>query len=387
MIPFNRFIKERTNADIIRGLTDVLDPEAIARGGKRGEIRISPKEKNAVTEDDVRAAFDLLKLKLVKVVPKKTETAEKESKSSKYPTYVVVYDNNAEHYVILTGGAMSNAGMAFERQKAEEIQANMTPELQAANPLFKAIKEVAGRDITFVDSKTGFGQLVKRQLTGEPQNVGPSIADITLIDNTGKEYYISLKASGGKTIANNGIGNTFELKNNTVITNPNPVADKLFAAAKLDKTKVAQGIEAYMKQVVYGEKEAKQVTGYDEKVLLDYLGSAIDYGYYYVRGKAKDEYEAYDITTLENLKHTFLGRIHNVKIQYPYYHGPGVREKRKGADIIVTTTTDTATPDPNAPADQTSKSKQHVFTFQIRNASGELIPKQINLIKGTSVAA
>jgi len=131
MIPFNRFIKERTNADIIRGLTDVLDPEAIARGGKRGEIRISPKEKNAVTEDDVRAAFDLLKLKLVKVVPKKTETAEKESKSSKYPTYVVVDDNNAEHYVILTGGAMSNAGMAFERQKAEEIQANMTPELQA----------------------------------------------------------------------------------------------------------------------------------------------------------------------------------------------------------------------------------------------------------------
>ena len=383
MIPFKKFVNERTNADIIRGLTDILDPKATARGGKRGEIRISPKVKDAVTEDDVRSAFERLNLKLVKIVPKKTETADTESKSSKYPTHVVVDDNNVEHYVILTGGAAANAGMDFERQKAEEVKANLSPELQAKNPLFNAIKSVAGKDIVFTDSKVGFGQLVKRQLTGKPRDVGPSIADIVLIDSTGKEYYISLKASNGKTIANNGLKNTFELKGNTVVTNPNEVADKLFAAAGLDKEKVAQGVEAYMKQVVYGDKEAIQIRNFDEQTLLDYLGSAIDYGYYYVRGLKPDVYEVYDITTEDKLNSTFLGKVHSVKVQYPYYHGPGAREKRKSADIIVTTMTNNPVAEPG----DSGKSKLHTFTFQIRNASGDIIPKQINLVKGISVEA
>jgi len=382
MIPFKKFVNERTNADIIRGLTGILDPKATARGGKRGEIRISPKEKGAVTEDEVRAAFERLNLKLVKVVPKKTETADAESKSSKYPTHVVVDDNNVEHYVILTGGAMANTGMAFERQKAEEVKANMSPELQAQNPLFKAIKQVVG-SVNFVESEVGFGQLVKRQLSGKPNDVGPSIADLVLIDDTGKKYYISLKASSGKTIANNGIGNTFELKGTTVITHPNAVADKLFAAAHFDKEEVARGVEAYMKQVVYGKKEAIQVSGYDEQTLLDYLGSAIDYGYYYVRGLKSDTYEVYDLTTKDKMENTFLGKIHNVKVQYPYYHGPGAREKRKSADIIVTTITNAPVTEPG----DASKSKLHTFTFQIRNASGDIVPKQINLIKGTSTDA
>ena len=83
------------------------------------------------------------------------------------------------------------------------------------------------------------------------------------------------------------------------------------------------------------------------------------------------------------MENTFLGRIHNVKVQYPYYHGPGAREKRKSADIIITTITDTPVTEPGDAA----KSKLHTFTFQIRNASGDIIPKQINLIKGTSVDA
>lgn len=351
-----KLVKERSKAEISRDIVKVL-PDVKASSGQKKEIRIQPANGTPPSDDDLRQAFAKIGLTLVDVAPPKTP----ESKSSRYATFVVKDQQGVIHYIVLGGGAESNKGMAYEREMAQTLEAGLPN--QDSIPFFTQLKEVTG-PVQFTDVKPAFsGHTVRRQLTDVPNDAGEVISDLTLIDSSGKPYYISLKNVNGLTVANNSLKQMFvEQKDGSVAVNNVPSIDPLLVAAHLDKTKVAELIKAYITGTPAGTVASENVEGADTETILKYIASAFDYGYYYVRQLKDDKFEIKDLTTFEHLKE-FIGDITSVAISYPYYAGPGVRQKRKAASIIATTTTG------------------HKFVFSLRNKKGGIIPTEITLAK------
>jgi hypothetical protein len=347
-----QLIKERSKASIVKDIIDIA-PELKPGAGKKGEVRLQPVVKE-FTMEDFAAAIQLIGLKIEKVVL----PGENESKSSKFPTYIVKDEQGVEHYLVLGGGIAGNKGMTLERTMADFLRNSLQQQEQI--PFYTQFKQVVG-PVDFVNVQDGFTQAVRRQLTGIPQNAGKIIADLILIDNKNKEYYISLKDKNGKTISNNTLKKMFTLQGDKVLVNDVPLIDPLLNAAKLDKNKIAQLVEKYIKKEIAGQQGAEIVSNFDESVIKQYIASAFDYGYYYVRNLGKERYEIVSLLTLEDVYNT-IGNIKQVAVKYPYYASENIHQKRKHASIIVYT-------------------DKHTFSFDLRNASAGIIPQQINLVK------
>jgi len=351
-----KLVRERSKAEISRDIVKVL-PDVKIGSGQKKEIRIQPASKTPPTDEDLRQAFAKIGLTLVEIAPPKTP----ESKSSKFATFVVKDQQGVIHYIVLGGGAESNKGMAYERQMAETLKAEIPN--QASIPFFVQLKEVIG-PVEFISVEPSFsGHTVRRQLTDTPNDAGKMISDLTLTDTNNKPYYISLKNIDGLTVANNSLKQMFVgQKDGSIKVNNVPTIDPLLAAAHLDKAKVANLVEAYIAGTPAGQVNAETVEGADTETIRKYIQSAFDYGYYYVRQLKNDKFEIKDLTSLENLNE-FIGDIISVAISYPYYAGPGLRQKRKASSIIVTTSTG------------------HKFVFSLRNKKGGEIPVDITLTK------
>jgi hypothetical protein len=347
-----QLVKERSKASIAKDIVDVA-PE-LKIGSKGGQIRIQPKQREPFPEKDFMAALELAGLNLEEIVKPK----EPGSQSSKYNTYVVKDKDGTIHYVVLGGGAFVNKGMDFERQLAVNLEENLNN--QDSNPFYQQFKAVVG-PVEFVNVKDEFDRKVNRKLTGQPRDVGPIISDITLTDSKGQKYFLSLKDKNGKTISNNGLAGMFQLRDNKVITNSSPLVDPLLQAVHMDKEKIAELIEKYKDKIPSGQKNAEPISDYNKDVIYNFLGSAIDYGYYYVRSMGQNKFNIVPLLTPEDLK-KFIGEIQSVSVKYPFYAGEGMQQKRKNASILVSTTSGT-------------------FSFDLRNASAGLLPVQINLVK------
>jgi hypothetical protein len=347
-----QLVKERSKASIVKDIVDVA-PELKPGAGKKGEVRLQPVVKE-FTLEDFTAAIQLIGLKIEKVAL----PGDSDSKSSKFPTYIVKDEQGIEHYLVLGGGVAGNKGMALERTMVEELRNNLQTQEQV--PFYVQFKQVVG-PVNFVEVKDGFKQAVRRQLTGVPQNAGKIIADIILIDDKGKEYYISLKDKNGKTISNNSLKQMFVLQQNKIIVNDVPLIDPLLNAVKLDKNKIAELVEKYINKQPSGQKEVETVSNFDEQIIKQYLASAFDYGYYYVRNLGNNRYEIVSLLTIEDV-YNMIGDIQQVAVKYPFYTGESMQQKRKHASIIVYT-------------------DRHTFSFDLRNASAGVLPQQINLVK------
>jgi len=346
-------IVERSKSSVADTIIQTI-PTLKSGAGKAGAIRLQPVKKGIeVTEQEFIEVLKKIGFEYVKTIPPKTP----ESKSSKYDTYEIKDESGVVHFIVIGGGASSNKGIEYERQLLDEIsEALHTKKPHHFIDVFTAFAHCP----PIVDVKSGFNKRVQRQLTGEPKNVGPIIADITLVDQKGTGYHISLKEKNGVTIANNGIGNTFTEHNGIVKFNGDPRINSLFTGLKLDTDLACQGLEAFLAKKPFAKQDI-ELKDYKEQIVLNYLGSAIDYGYYYARNLGNGEFELEDLTTLDKLKQ-FIGTIENIVIKYPYYIGEGMLQKRKHISIEIIT-------------------DEHVFNFDIRNASGGVIPKQINLVK------
>jgi hypothetical protein len=347
-----QLVKERSKASIVKDIVDVA-PELKPGAGKKGEVRLQPVVKE-FTLEDFTAAIQLIGLKIEKVAL----PGDADSKSSKFPTYVVKDEQDVEHYLVLGGGVAGNKGMTLERTMVDTLRNNLQSQEQV--PFYTQFKQVVG-PVNFVDVQDGFKQAVRRQLTGAPQNAGKIIADIILTDDKGKEYYISLKDKNGKTISNNSLKQMFTLQGDKILVNDVPLIDPLLNAANLDKNKIAELVEKYIKKEPTGQKDPEVVTGFDEETIKRYLASAFDYGYYYVRNLNKNQYEIVSLLTIEDV-YNMIGDIKQVAVKYPFYAGENMQQKRKHASIIVYT-------------------DKHTFSFDLRNASAGIIPQQINLVK------
>ena len=358
--------------DVERAITSA---NTSLRGGssKKGEIRLQPtskvEDKEKFTQDFIDTLGDL-KLEIEGDVIK---PGDPESPSSKFPSYKVKDDEGKIYIITLAGGSFSNAGMAYERKIEQDLKTYFeNKEEGAVKPEFlEQLEQFLNVEFEDISKEAAFSRRVKRPLSAKgPEDKGDEIADITLIDTEGEKFYISLKAIGGVTVSNAGASGMFDIEDdNIVFTNKekNNIGGKLMEAGSVNIDAVLRGLNDYknkVKSVDYLIKTHKVTDEANIEQLTKFLGSAFDYGYIYVKQKnTRNDLEIADLTTEEDL-YDFIGDIEDVYVKYPYY----ISDVRSRKHISI--------------AINTSKGG---YSFDIRNASGGLIPQQINLVRGSTV--
>jgi len=350
-----KIVLERSKAEFKKDIIEV-EPRLKPGSDKPGVIRLQPSEKS-FSETDFKSALSNIQVKIIDEIG----AGRPESGSSKYTTYKLKDKDGAVFRVVLGGGSFSNKGMTYERQIVDELKNAI--EYGHENPLLAELETLTGTN--FIDLKTGFTQPVRRKLTGKPEYVGPKIADLTLIGANGENYFISLKDVDGKTLSNNGIAGIFRQVGDQIVPGFSEIVDTLFIASKVDLNLAAQGLTFYLNNTVGGNPSPVDVTNklteQDKDVIMNYLASAIDFGYWYVKNIGKNRFKIVNLATLDDVKE-FIGDIQSVQIKYPYYKDSTRMGRRKNLSIGI----------------KTSNSK---FSFDVRNASGDIIPKQINLVQ------
>lgn len=344
--------KMNTAADVTRAVV-AANPKVKAGSLKRGAIRFQPTDKGYDVNDLINT-FRHLKFNVDSHI---INPGQPHSGSSKFPTYKVTKDGK-DFYIVLGGSSFGNKGMTFERQVLDELKNAV--ESGQPDPLLDKLSQLSGQK--FVGVETGFNRAVRRQLSDHPNNMGSEISDVTLVDSKGGKHFISLKNKEGKTISNNGIAGIFKLQGDKVVPGHNEIVDKLIQASKVDLKVAAQGLNDYKNNTPSKHPSNVDVTSNlskgDKQTILNYIASAIDYGYFYVKSKGNNNYEIVDLATPQDV-YEFIGAIKSVNILYPFFNTNG---KRKHVAIVVNTT----------------KGK---FSFDIRNTSGDLVPRQINLVR------
>jgi hypothetical protein len=352
----------------------ILDtnPSFKSGGTKAGAIRIAPSgEETSSSREDIVKDFENT-LKDINLVIKDIKPRG-EGASSKYPTYVVSDAASNEYQIVLAGGSASNLGMKYERELLKSLKdyfSKLSLGEEVDKPKF--LKDLEDKtDLEFVDviDEVDFTRRVKRPLSDDgAEDKGKEIADIALKGDDDNTYYISLKDVGGITVANTGAAGMFNLKDDkiTFVDRGDKIGKKLFNAAGLDDSsilKVERGLTDYLKKTVSpSELQSTEdvTTSANKEDLKKFLYSAFDYGYIYVRRKPVG-LEVVDLTKEKDLK-AFIGDVKSVKVKYPFYRDETRTGKRKNVSIVIET-------------------EHNVFSFDIRNASGGVIPSQINLVK------
>ena len=309
--------------------------------------KVKVEDKDKFTQDFLNTLDDI-NLIVVDVIP----AGAPDSPSSAFNSYKVKDNSSNEFIITLGGGSFGNAGMNYERE------------------ILKKLEDYLNIAFTDLDKGKSFERRVKRPLTDEgPQDKGDEISDITFIDEDNNKYYVSIKNVGGKTVSNAGAKGMFKQKDDEVeFSNQerNKIGGKLLSAANVNVEKIIRGLEDYIKETPSQPDQDKSVNTTEQsdiETLQKFLGSAFDYGYIYVKQKnKKDDLEIADLTTEEGL-YNFVGDIQQVEVKYPYYKN-SIRS-RKHASIVLTTS-------------------KGVYSFDIRNASGGVVPDQINLVRGGS---
>ena len=358
--------------DVERAITSA---NTSLRGGssKKGEIRLQPtskvEDKEKFTQDFIDTLGDL-KLEIEGDVIK---PGDPESPSSKFPSYKVKDDEGNIYIITLAGGSFSNAGMAYERKIEQDLKTYFdNKEEGAVKPEFlEQLEQFLSVEFEDISKEATFSRRVKRPLSAKgPEDKGDEIADITLIDTEDEKFYISLKAVGGVTVSNAGASGMFDIEDGNIVfanKEKNNIGGKLMEAGSVNIDAVLRGLNDYknkVKSVDYLIKTHKVTDEANIEQLTKFLGSAFDYGYIYVKQKnTRNDLEIADLTTEDNL-YDFIGDIEDVYVKYPYYISDA--RSRKHISIAI----------------NTSKGG---YSFDIRNASGGLIPQQINLVRGSTV--
>lgn len=370
LIPQKRhLIREYTNKQDVKKAIVNANPNIKLGSDKRGAIRVAPAVKVEDREAFTKEFLDTLD-DINLVVVGEIEPGSPDSPSSKFMSYKVNDPTGNEFVITLAGGSFSNKGMAYERDVLDSIKKYFDNPDENEKPRFLENVEDA-LDVQFVKlGDASFTRRVKRPLTDQgPKDRGNEISDITLVDEDGDEYYLSLKDIGGKTVGNSGAAGMFDVEDKEVkFTNKerDKVGKKLFDAAGVDIDLILDGLTDYINKEQSTPEQSEIYNTTDESdfdALLDFIGSAFDYGYIYVKRKnAKNDLEIADLSDKKKL-YEFIGDIKNVSVKYPYYNND--KSSRKHVSIMI-------------------KTDKGNYSFDVRNASGGLIPNQINLVRGSS---
>jgi hypothetical protein len=286
--------------------------------------------KNKISADEfVKIVKDTFTIDNVIVHPPNSGPNKKPSvhSSSKFNMFEFEVDGK-KYLFILSGGASANVGQQFE----DKITSNLKDAigLSMSDIEDEQTKQILNKlninpqDLTKVD-KTG-GQDTKRTINPEagPQDRGKTISDVTVIANN-KPYYLSIKNKTGDNIYNGGTISsiTYNKEDNKVEFDQNKFnSDKLkqsvFNMFNIDPIKVTDGLNNYIEDK--GEVPSWQDVDIDKDEVMGFIGSAVDYGYYYVREDGK----GIKVIHLESPEDVakLIGKITYAKVKYP---GNGVK--------------------------------------------------------------
>ena len=247
--------------------------------------------------------------------------------SSKFNMFEFEIDGKKYLY-ILSGGASANVGQQFEDKITLGLQNVIEiPIEEIEDPIIKDLLNklnVNPLNIKSVEQTGGIN--TKRTINPEagPQDRGEIISDVTLKTND-KIYYLSIKNKTGDNIYNGGTISsiTYDKETNKINFDQNKFnSDKLkssvFKMFDIDPIKVVDGLNDYIEDK--GEEPSWQDVNVDKDEVMGFIGSAVDYGYYYVR----EDSGGVKVIHLESAEDVskLIGKISYAKVKYP---GNGVK--------------------------------------------------------------
>jgi hypothetical protein len=154
-----------------------------------------------------------------------------------------------------------------------------------------------------------------------PQYVGDKISDVT-VTYRGRPKYISLKNVQGHVVYNGGTvpGIEYSEEKNKVTLDQGqygsrPFTKSVLDALNVDPNRIVDGLNKYV-------TESGEVGSYEPQPGVDVdsvqklLGSAVGYGYYYVKQTKEGGVSVVDLTSKESVE-KFIGSVAAVSIKYP----------------------------------------------------------------------
>ena len=233
-----------------------------------------------------------------------------------------------KYLIILSGGASANLGQDFEDQFAVRLKNSIgipLDDIEDEEIKTLLIKlNIDPLSITSVEQTGGID--TKRPINPEKgaQDRGKVISDI-VINTKSKPYYLSIKNKTGDTIYNGGTFSSIEYDkiNDKITFNKSSFENdvlkrNILDILGIDVNKIVQGLNNYILKT--GETPSFQTSNANLNKVQNLLGSAVDYGYYYVR-EDKNNIKIIPIMTAEDTS-KLLGKVDNVLIKYP---GKGVK--------------------------------------------------------------
>lgn len=225
----------------------------------------------------------------------------------------------------LSAGAEGNEGSKFEKSLVDRIKAAAEldkSEIQDAVVL--KILEALGIDpkLLKADDVIAAGETdTKRPLNFKgPQDRGDKISDI-VINYEGRPYYLSIKNVSGSGIYNGGIipGIVYNKDKSKIVFNKNVFESnanikKIFEIFGADPQKIVKGLNNYINQT--GIDSEFQETKGELTSITKLLGSATDYGYYYIREIPGGDVKIYNIDSIEKAME-LLGTPIGTSVKYP----------------------------------------------------------------------
>ena len=342
-------------ADDVRIRKELIDKNPGFFDTQSDSRRIANKNKIS-SEDFVDIVKNTFSIDNVTVHPPNSGPNKKPSAHSSSKFNMFEFEVDGKKYLfILSGGASANVGQQFEDKITSGLQnAIDTPIEEIEDPVIKDLLDklkVNPLNITSVEQTGGIN--TKRTINPEegPQDRGEIISDVTLKTND-KTYYLSIKNKTGDNIYNGGTVSsiTYNKETNKIEFDQNKFnSDKLkssvFKMFDIDPVKVADGLNDYIEDK--GKVPSWEDVNVDKDEVMGFIGSAVDYGYYYVRedgGGVKVIYleSPEDVSKL-------IGKISYARVKYP---GNGVKSTYARIGL------------------QDSEQGLRYIEVQIRNASG-----------------
>jgi hypothetical protein len=306
----------KTNQQAVQTL---IDKNPGKFGAQSDPYRIANEKKISV-EDFIKIIKKDLKAKNIVVHAPKSAS----NTSSKFS--MLEFDSQfGPIKLILSAGASANLGSKFEKDLVSRIKASAgldKSEIQD-NAVLKILDalNIDPQNLNADDVIAAGETDTKRPLSFKgPQNRGEKISDI-IINYGGKPYYLSIKNVSGSGIYNGGIipGIVYNKDKTKIVFKEdlfvsNAIIKKIFQIFGADPKKIVRGLNNYINQT--GSDTEFQETNGNLSQISKLLGSAIDYGYYYIREIPGGDVKIYNIDSPEKTKE-LLGKPTGTFIKYP----------------------------------------------------------------------
>jgi hypothetical protein len=304
------------NKQVINALVSKYPDKFEAQSAKN---RIANKTKMSASEFEKIIKKDL-KAKNIKVYPPKSG----QNDSSKFDMFQ--FDTQfgpAELY--LSGGASANLGSKFEKELVSRIKAvaGLDKSEIKDKPVLKILDALnINPKLLKADNIVAAGEKdTKRPLNFKgPQDRGDKISDI-IINYKGRPYYLSIKNVSGSGIYNGGVipGIVYNKDKSKIVFNSdifdsNANIKKIFDIFGADPKKIVKGLNDYINKS--GSNTKFEETKGNINSISKLLGSAIDYGYYYIREIPGGDVKIYNIDSPEKAMQ-LLGTPSGTFIKYP----------------------------------------------------------------------